>query len=62
MQITLQTIDHNYAKHANVFVPSMFIAQEPQIPSRHDLRNVRPGSCSFFILINASSIIGPQLY
>ena len=46
---------------ANVFVPLIFMAQDPQIPSRHDLRNVKVGSISFFILINASSTIGPQL-
>ena len=30
-------------------------------PSRHDLLNVRVGSCSLFILIRASRIIGPHL-
>ena len=38
-------------KHARVLTPSMFIAHEPQIPSRHDLRNVNVGSISFLILI-----------
>lgn len=26
-----------YARQARVLVPSMFMAQEPQMPSRHDL-------------------------
>ncbi len=47
---------------AKVFVPPMFIAQEPQIPSRQDLRNVKVGSTSFLILINASRTIGPQAF
>ena len=41
--------------------PSMFIAQEPQIPSRQDRRKVSVGSISFLILISASSTIGPHL-
>lgn len=64
-------------RHAKVFPPSIFIAQEPQIPSRQDLnpiqlagditcfstnlRNVNVGSCSYFILNKASSTIGPHL-
>ena len=36
-------------------------AQDPQIPSRHDRRNVSVGSISFLILISASRTIGPQL-
>lgn len=39
----------------------MFIAQEPQIPSRQERRNVSVGSTSFFILISASKIMGPHL-
>eukprot|EP01043_Picozoa_sp_COSAG02_P009102 COSAG02_NODE_304_length_25204_cov_11.025095_8_plen_69_part_00 len=35
--------------------PSMFIAQEPQMPSRHERRKVRVVSSSFLILIKASS-------
>ena len=50
-----------YYIHANVFVPSMFMEQEPQIPSRHDLLKVRVGSISFLILMRASRTIGPQL-
>lgn len=38
-------------KHASVLHPSMFIAHEPQIPSRQDRRKVREGSDSFLILI-----------
>ena len=40
--------------------PSMFIAHEPQIPSRHERRNVRVWSISFLILIRASRTMGPQ--
>jgi hypothetical protein len=47
--------------HASVFRPSMFIAHEPQMPSRHERRNVSVGSISFLILISASRTIGPQL-
>ena len=46
---------------ANVFVPSIFMAQEPQIPSRHERLNVKDGSISLLIFITASSTIGPQL-
>lgn len=50
-----------YLMHANVLPPPIFMAHEPQIPSRQDLRKVRVGSTSFLILISASSTIGPQL-
>ena len=43
-------------RHASVFWPLMFMAQEPQIPSRHDRRNVSVGSISFLILMSASRI------
>jgi len=46
--------------HASVLVPSIFIAQEPQIPSRHERRSVNDGSISFLIFKMASSTIGPQ--
>ena len=46
---------------ANVLTPPMFIAQEPQIPSRQERLNVRVGSNSFLIFIRASRTIGPQL-
>jgi hypothetical protein len=49
-------------RQASVFVPSMFIAHEPQIPSRHDRLNVSVESTSFLILRSASSIIGPQSF
>lgn len=55
------TIAVIYLIHANVFVPPIFIAQDPQMPSRQERRNVNVGSISFLILINASSTIGPQL-
>jgi hypothetical protein len=45
---------------ASVLVPSMFIAQEPQMPSRQERRKVSVGSILFLILISASSTIGPQ--
>ncbi len=35
-------------RQASVLPPSMFIAQEPQIPSRQDRRKVRVGSTSIF--------------
>ena len=42
-------------------MPSMFIAQDPQMPSRQERRKVSVGSISFLILIRASRIIGPQV-
>src|SRR3546814_2558257 len=45
---------------ARPFFPSMFIEQEPQMPSRQDLRKVTVLSTSFLILISASSTIGPH--
>lgn len=51
----------SYLIHASVFVPPIFIAQDPQIPSRQERRNVNVGSISFLILIKASSTIGPHL-
>lgn len=48
-------------RQASVFVPSMFIAHEPQMPSRHDRLNVSVESSSFLILSSASSIIGPHV-
>ena len=55
--VSVRSIRH---KHASVFCPLMFIAHEPQIPSRHDRRNVSVLSTSFLILISASSTIGPH--
>ena len=49
-------------RQARVLVPLMFMAQLPQIPSRHDRRNVSVGSNSFLILIRPSNNIGPQLF
>ena len=46
---------------ASVLPPSIFMAQDPQIPSRQERRNVNVGSISFLILISASRTIGPQL-
>jgi hypothetical protein len=45
---------------ASVFTPSMFMAHEPQMPSRQERRKVSVGSISFLILISASRTIGPQ--
>jgi hypothetical protein len=45
---------------ASVLVPSMFIAQEPQMPSRQDRRSVSVASILFLIHNNPSSTIGPQ--
>jgi len=49
-----------FARQAKVLFPLMFIAQEPQMPSRQDRRNVSVGSISFLILISASNTIGPH--
>lgn len=49
-------------RHASVLTPSMFMAHDPQMPSRHDRRNVRVGSSSFLILRMASSTMGPHLF
>ena len=49
-------------KHAKVLIPSMFMAQLPQMPSRQLLRKVNVGSTSFLILINASNTMGPVLF
>ena len=48
--------------HANVLAPSTVIAHDPQMPSRHDRRNVSVGSISFLILMRASRTIGPQSF
>ncbi len=45
---------------ASVFLPSIFIAQDPQIPSRQERLMERVLSTSFFILSNASKTIAPQ--
>ena len=47
---------------ARVLMPPIFIAQDPQIPSRQDLLKVSVGSISFLILIRASKTIGPQAF
>src|SRR3546814_18823478 len=49
-----------YLVQASVLVPSIFIAQEPQTPSRQERRKVSVGSLSFLILMRASRTIGPQ--
>jgi hypothetical protein len=45
---------------ASVFMPSMFIEHDPQIPSRHERRKVSVGSMVLLIQISPSRIIGPQ--
>ena len=45
---------------ASLLVPSIFIAQEPQMPSRQERRRVSVGSTVFLIHNNPSRIIGPQ--
>ena len=45
---------------ASVLVPSMFIAQEPQMPSRQERRKASVASISFLILMIASRTIGPH--
>ena len=61
--------DKNWMKHtlawidlvqASVFWPSIFMAQEPQTPSRQERRNVSVGSMWFLIQIRPSSTIGPH--
>lgn len=47
---------------ASVLTPPMFMAQEPQIPSRQERLNVNVESSWFLILIKASKTIGPQLW
>jgi hypothetical protein len=43
-----------------VLTPSIFIAQEPQTPSRQDRRNASVGSIWSLILFKASRTIAPQ--
>lgn len=50
------------AIQASVFMPPMFMAHEPQIPSRQERRKVKVESCSFLILIRASSTMGPHAF
>jgi hypothetical protein len=45
---------------ASVLPPSMFMAQEPQMPSRQERRNTRVESTLFLIQMSASRTIGPQ--
>ncbi len=47
-------------KQAKVLVPSMFMEQDPQIPSLQERRKVKVGSISFFIFTNTSRTIGPH--
>ena len=44
-----------------IFVPSIFIEQDPQMPSLHERLKVKLESISCLILIKASSTIGPHL-
>jgi hypothetical protein len=57
----LKSIIECYLMHARELQPPIFIAQEPQMPSLHDLLNVSVGSISLLILIKASRTIGPHL-
>ena len=45
---------------ASVLRPPMFIAHEPQTPSRQERRNARVESMVFLMWISTSSTIGPQ--
>ena len=45
---------------ARVLRPPMFMAQEPQTPSRQDRRKVRVGSTLFLMWMRTSRTIGPQ--
>ncbi len=46
---------------ARRLTPLMFMAHEPQMPSRQERRKVRDESVAALIWISASSTIGPQL-
>ncbi len=46
--------------HARRFTPLMFIAHEPQMPSRQERRKVTEESMLALIWIRPSSTIGPQ--
>lgn len=48
-------------KQARVLTPSMFMAQDPQMPSLQERRKVRVGSTSFLMRMSASNNIGPVL-
>lgn len=48
--------------HANVLVPLIFIAHEPQMPSLQERLKVNVVSISFLILIKASKTIGLQSF
>src|SRR3546814_4733594 len=45
---------------ASQFVPSMFMAHEPQMPSRQERRKVSVESTLFLIQKSASRTMGPQ--
>lgn len=50
-----------YVIQAKQFCPSIFMAHEPQIPSRHDRLNDRVASSVFFIVNSASKYIWPYI-
>ncbi len=50
-----------FVRQARPLVPSMFMAQEPQMPSRQERRRLSVWSCSSLIFSSTSSIMGPQL-
>ena len=47
-------------RQASALTPSMFIAQEPQMPSRQERRKVSVASTLDLIQVSPSRIIGPQ--
>ena len=47
--------------HARRLTPLMFMAHEPQMPSRQERRKVSEESVAALIWIRASSTMGPQL-
>ena len=47
---------------ARRLTPLMFMAHEPQMPSRQERRKVSVESSAALIWISASSTIGPQLF
>ena len=50
-----------FVRQARPLVPSMFMAHEPQMPSRQDRLRLSVWSCSSLTFSSTSSIMGPHL-
>ena len=61
MEISRPGTSSQACVQASVLRPPMFMAQEPQTPSRHERRKASVGSSVFLMWMMASSTIGPQL-